>query len=260
MTGVLPVALERMTRIIGTVMHSSKEYVCVMQLHRPVEEDRLREVLKLFEGEIYQKPPLRSSVKRALRTRRVFRIELLEYTGKYALLRVDCEAGTYMRKLCWDIGLVLGVGAHMRELRRIRTGPFSEDSGLMVRLDDVAYAVIRWREEGKDDLLRRVVIPGEYSVCHIPKVLVRDSAVESLTHGAQLAAPGVAAVEEGVEKGGMVALMTLKGELIGLGKALASAQEMLEAERGIVVSPTRIIMERGLYPRMWKRQQAPQGA
>ncbi|WP_243637240.1 RNA-guided pseudouridylation complex pseudouridine synthase subunit Cbf5 [Aeropyrum pernix] len=260
MTGVLPVALERMTRIIGTVMHSSKEYVCVMQLHRPVEEDRLREVLKLFEGEIYQKPPLRSSVKRALRTRRIFRIELLEYTVKYALLRVDCEAGTYMRKLCWDIGLVLGVGAHMRELRRIRTGPFSEDSGLMVRLDDVAYAVIRWREEGKDDLLRRVVIPGEYSVCHIPKVLVRDSAVESLTHGAQLAAPGVAAVEEGVEKGGMVALMTLKGELIGLGKALASAQEMLEAERGIVVSPTRIIMERGLYPRMWKRQQAPQGA
>ncbi|GBF08872.1 probable tRNA pseudouridine synthase B [Aeropyrum pernix] len=257
---MLPVALERMTRIIGTVMHSSKEYVCVMQLHRPVEEDRLREVLKLFEGEIYQKPPLRSSVKRALRTRRIFRIELLEYTVKYALLRVDCEAGTYMRKLCWDIGLVLGVGAHMRELRRIRTGPFSEDSGLMVRLDDVAYAVIRWREEGKDDLLRRVVIPGEYSVCHIPKVLVRDSAVESLTHGAQLAAPGVAAVEEGVEKGGMVALMTLKGELIGLGKALASAQEMLEAERGIVVSPTRIIMERGLYPRMWKRQQAPQGA
>ncbi|BAN90123.1 RNA-guided pseudouridylation complex pseudouridine synthase subunit Cbf5 [Aeropyrum camini] len=253
-------ALERMTRIIGTVMHSSKEYVCVMQLHRPVEEGRLREVLRLFEGEIYQKPPLRSSVKRALRTRRIFRIELLEYTGKYALLRVDCEAGTYMRKLCWDIGLVLGVGAHMRELRRVRTGPFSEDSGLMVRLDDVAYAVIRWREEGKDDLLRRVVIPGEYSVCHIPKVLVRDSAVESLTHGAQLAAPGVAAVEEGVEKGGMVALMTLKGELIGLGKALASAEEILQAERGIVVGPTRIIMERGLYPRMWKRQQTPQGA
>ncbi|MCE4603664.1 MAG: RNA-guided pseudouridylation complex pseudouridine synthase subunit Cbf5 [Aeropyrum sp.] len=251
-------ALERMTRIIGTVMHSTKEYVCVMQLHKPVDEARLREVLGEFVGEIYQKPPLRSSVKRALRTRRIHKIDLLEYDGRYALLVVDCDAGTYMRKLCWDIGLVLGVGAHMRELRRIRTGPFREN-GFLVRLDDVAEAVIRWREEGKDDLLRKVVVPGEYSVCHLPKVLVRDSAVESLTHGAQLAAPGVAAVEESVEKGSLVAIMTLKGELVGLGKAQASASEILEAEKGIVVKPTRIILERGLYPRMWKPRRGEAG-
>ncbi len=245
-----------MTRIIGTVMHSTKEYVCVMQLHRPVPQERLLEVLKMFEGEVYQRPPLRSSVKRALRTRRIYRIELLEYDGeRYAVLRVDCDAGTYMRKLCWDIGLILGVGAHMRELRRIRTGPFSEDSGLLVRMQDLAEAIYRWKEEGSDDLLRRVIVPGELSVCHIPKVIVRDTAVESLVHGAQLAVPGVAAVEEGFGKGDLVALLTLKGELIGLGRAEMPWNEILESKRGIAVKPARIIMERGVYPRAWKKKE-----
>ena len=244
-------ALERMTRIIGTVMHSTKEYICVMQLHKPVDEDKLRRVLEEFVGEIYQRPPLRSSVKRQLRTKRIYEIELLEYNGRYALLRVDCEAGTYLRKLCWDVGLVLGVGAHMRELRRIRTGPFHEDKALTT-MHDLAIALLRWREEGKDDLLRRHVLPGEFSVCHIPKVIVRDTAVESLVHGAQLAVPGIAMLEEGFNKGDLVAVMTLKGELVGLGEALMSWSEILEAERGWAVKPQRIIMEAGMYPRAWK--------
>ena len=248
-------ALARMTRVVGSVIHSSKEYVCVMQLHSPVPEERLREVLREFEGRIYQKPPVRSSVKRALRVKTVNRIELLEYTGKYALLHIDCEAGTYMRKLCWDVGLVLGVGAHMRELRRVRTGPFHEDRGL-VRMLDVAFALLRLREEGKDDLLRRAVLPGEYSVCHLPKVVLRDSAVESVVHGAVLNIPGVSMVQDTVEKGRTVAMLTLKGELVGLGEALASAGEIIEKERGPAVKPKRIIMEPGLYPRMWRRKAA----
>ena len=240
-----------MTRVVGSVIHSSKAYVCVMQLHEPVDEDRLREVIGLFTGVIYQKPPVRSNVKRALRRKTINWIKLLEYTGKYALMIVDCEAGTYMRKLCWDIGLVLSVGAHMRELRRIRTGPFHEDK-YMVRMHDIAEALIRLREEGKDDLLRRTVLPGEFSVCHLPKVAVRDSAVEAIVSGATLAVPGVAMIQEGIRKGDTVALLTLKGELIGLAKALMSTEEVLQADKGLAFKPERVILEKGLYPRMWK--------
>ncbi len=246
-------ALARMTRVVGNIIHSSKEYICVMQLHSPVPEERLREVLEEFRGVIYQRPPLRSSVKRALRKKRINEIELLEYTGKYALLRIDCEAGTYMRKLCWDAGLVLGVGAHMRELRRIRTGPFHEDKNL-VRMHDVAMALIRLRLEGKEDLLRKVVLPGEYSVCHIPKVIVRDSAVESIVHGASLAVPGIVMVQDTIKKGDTVAMLTGKGELIGLGVAEMDAETIIQSEKGIAVKPKRIIMEPGIYPRMWRRQ------
>ncbi len=248
---MLPVALKRVTRVIGSVIHSSKEYICVMQLHRPVDEERLRSVLKEFTGVIFQKPPVRSSVKRAVRRKRVNSIELIEYTGKYALMRVDCEAGTYMRKLCWDIGLVLGVGAHMRELRRTRTGPFHEDKGL-VRLQDVAEALYRLRVEGKDDLLRRYVLPGEYAICHLPKVVVRDTAVESIVHGATLAVPGISRLHENINRGDLVALLSMKGELIGLARALMSSVEIIESDKGEAFKPERIILEPGLYPRAWK--------
>ena len=259
-TGVLPVALTRMTRVIGSVVHSTKEYVCVMQLHRPVEEERLREVLGLLTGKIYQRPPLRSSVKRALRVKTVNEIELLEYTGKYALLRIDCEAGTYMRKLCWDAGLLLGVGAHMRELRRTRTGPFREDRGL-VTLQEVNEALYRLRVEGKDDLLRRVVLPGEYSICHLPKVVVRDTAVESIVHGANLAVPGVVMLHEGIRRGDTVALLTMKGELVALAEALMTSEEVMQARRGEAFKLKRVVLEPGLYPRAWKRRaQKPGGA
>jgi len=248
------VALERMTRVVGSVIHSDKEYMCVMQLHAPVEEEKLREVLEKLTGTIYQRPPLRSSVKRALRKKKVYKIDLLEYTGKYALLHIWSEAGTYMRKICWDAGLLLGVGAHMRELRRIRTGPFHEDKKC-VWMQHVAEALLRLREEGKEDLLRERVLPGEYSICHLPKVAVRDSAVESIVHGASLAVPGVAMLHEGIKPGDTVALLTLKGELVALARAQMSSEEVLQAEKGIAFKPARVIMEPGLYPRTWKKKQ-----
>ncbi len=241
-----------MTKLIGYVMHSSKEYVCVMQLHKPVPEDELRSVLREFKGTIYQKPPLRSSVKRSVRKRSIYELELLEYTGSRALIRVSCDAGVYMRKLCWDIGLMLGVGAHMRELRRIRTGPFTENLNL-VRLHDLSEAVYAWKSEGREDLLRKMIMPGEILVCQLPKIVLRDTAVESIVNGAKLAAPGIAMVSDKVRRGELVALLTLKGELVAVGRALLDYNEILVAERGIMVEPIRVVLEPSLYPRAWKR-------
>ncbi len=252
-TGVLPVALEEATKIIGTVVHTGKEYVCVMQLHHEVPEDKLRRVLNMFQGEIYQKPPLRSSVKRSLRKKKIFSIELLEYTGRYALLRVYCEAGTYMRKLCHDIGLILGVGAHMRELRRTKSGPFHEDKGL-VRLQQLSEALYRWKNEGKDDLLRRYILPMEYAISHLPKVVIRDSAVDAIAHGAHLAVPGIVRLHEGIKRGDLVAILTLKGELVALGVAEMSSEEIAKASRGIAFRVRRVIMKPGVYPSAWKKR------
>lgn len=252
-TGMLPVALEEATKIIGTVVHTGKEYICVMQLHHPVPEEELKKVVKMFEGVIYQKPPLRSSVKRSLRKKRINRIELLEYDGRYALLRVDCEAGTYMRKLCHDIGLILGVGAHMRELRRIRSGPFHEDKGI-VRLQELSEALYRWKVEGRDDLLRRYILPMEYAISHLPKVVIRDTAVDAIAHGAHLAVPGIARLHASIKKGDLVAILTLKGELVALATAEMSAQEIEKARKGIAFRIKRVIMKPGVYPSAWKKR------
>ncbi len=252
-TGVLPVALENATKVIGNVVHTVKEYVMVIQLHEPVSEDRLREALKLFIGRIYQKPPLRSSVKRTIRIRRVHYIDLLEYNGRYALVRVGCEAGTYMRKLAHDLGLILGVGAHMRELRRTRTGPFREDETL-VKMQELSEAVYLWREHGVERLLRSMILPVEVATAHLPKVVLRDTAVDAIAHGADLAVPGIARLTNDVVRGCRVALYTLKGELVALGQALYSAEEIGGMEKGVVVRINRVYMKPGVYPSVWRKR------
>lgn len=250
-SGVLPVALGDSTKVLQGISHEDKEYIAVMTLHGDAADERIRGVLREFTGEIYQRPPVKSAVKRQLRTRRVYSLEMLERDGRYVLLDAKVEAGTYIRKLCYDVGEVLGIGANMRELRRVRVGCFGEDEA--VTLHDLADALYLWRRYGDDSLLRRYVKPVEYMVKHLPRIFIRDSAVDSVAHGAALAAPGVAKIEDGVERDRVAAIVTLKGELVALAKAVASTGEVLRMEKGIVAKPTRVIMERGVYPSAWPK-------
>lgn len=250
-SGVLPVALEDATKALRALAKADKEYVCLMHLHSDVPQHRLEEVLSEFTGEIYQRPPLRSAVKRQIRKRKIYSLQLLEREEKDVLLKISCEAGTYVRKLVFDIGEALGCGAHMLELRRVRSGPFAEDDTL-VKLQDVADAYALWKEEGREDMLRRVILPVEASVRALPKVVIRDGAVDAICHGASLAAPGVLRVETGISVGSLIAVMTLKGELVALMEALMTSKQMYEADKGLVAKPVRVIMRPGTYPRKWK--------
>ncbi len=249
---MLPVALASATKLVGLVMHSTKEYIALMEVHRETPPERIVEVLRMFIGKVYQRPPLRSSVKRTLRIREIYDIEVLEIEGKHVLFRVRCQSGTYIRKLCHDVGLILGVEAHMRELRRIATAHLREDFNL-VTLHEVSEALYLWKTYKDDTLLRKVVLPAEFIVAYLPKIVVKDTAVDAIAHGAQLAVPGVVKLHEGISRGDLVAIMTLKGELVAVGKAEMSSEEIVSASRGIAASIVRVFMEPGVYPRAWKR-------
>jgi len=249
-TGVLPIALEEATKTIQVLLESGKEYVCVMKLHSDMPEDRVREVLAEFQGKIYQRPPARASVKRRVRVRKVYYLDVLEIEGRNVLFKIGCQAGTYIRKICHDVGEVLGCGAHMQELRRTRSGPFTEDED-SVTLHDVVYLHSRWQETGDLEYLRRFILPMEKALKITPKIYVRDSAVDALCHGAHLTAPGVVSLEAGITSGTTVALFTLKGEVISLATATASTKEILEMKHGIVARNKRVLMPRGTYPKMW---------
>lgn len=252
-SGVLPIAVAEGTKVLMALSRSDKVYVAVAKFHGDVDEERLRAVLREFQGEIYQKPPLRSAVKRQLRTRRVFSLELIELEGRYAVIKMHVEAGTYARKIIHDIGEVLGVGANMRELRRVAVSCFTEDEA--VTLQDVADAYYIWKKYGDDTYLRSVLLPIEEIARHLPKIWVRDSAVDAVCHGAPLAAPGISKLEVPFSKGDLVAMFTLKGELIGIGRALVDSEEAKKMERGAVVRTDRVVMRRGTYPAMWKKGQ-----
>lgn len=249
-TGVLPVLIEDATKLVKVLQGSEKEYVALMRLHGDVSSEEVKRVLNLFVGKIYQRPPLKSAVKKRIRVREIYGIEVLEVDGRDVLFKVRCEAGTYIRKLCTDVGEILGVGAHMQELRRTKTGTF--DESITYTLHDLLDAYTFWREEGIEEYLREVIKPMELAVVDLPKIVIKDSAVDAICHGADLMAKGVLYIEKNVKKGEDVAIFTLKHELVALGKALMSADEMLKVRSGAVVDTTRVIMERGTYPSVWK--------
>jgi len=254
-TGVLPIALGRATRIVQTLLPAGKEYVALMHLHHEVELERLRKTLDSFTGQITQLPPIKSAVKRQERKRNVYYIDVLEIDGQDVLYSVGCQAGTYIRKLCHDMGVRLGVGAHMAELIRTKAGPFDESS--MVTLDDLRDAYHYYKEEGKEKFLRQCVFPVEERIPHMAKVWIFDTTVEPICHGTDLMVPGISKMHGEIRKGQNVAIMTLKDELVALGTAQLDGREML-AEKGLAVRTEKVFMEPGTYPRLKKESQTPQ--
>lgn len=249
-TGVLPVALENATRALDAMLVGDKEYVGVLQLHQDVDEERVRTMMSEFVGEVYQTPPVRSAVKREMRTRSIHEIEPLEFEGRLALFRVRCESGTYIRTLCNDLGEALGVGGHMTDLRRTRTASFPE--GESVSLNSLKDAFIQWKEEGDEASLRRVIKPMERMLVHLPRIFIKDTAVDALCHGASLAVPGVAKLEAGIKKGDLVAVYSVKEEGVAIMEAALSSEEIVDAKNGVAASSGRVLMEPGTYPKLWK--------
>ena len=225
-----------------------------MKLHSEVPENKVTKVLDEFQGPIYQRPPVRSAVKRQLRTRTIYYIDFIEMNERNVLFKVGCEAGTYIRKLCYDVGEVLGCGAHMQELRRTRAGPFIEDES-SVTLHDISYLFSLWQETKDESLLRKFVYPMEKALDLLPKIHVRDSAVDALCHGAHLTAPGVLSVDAGIKIGDTVAVFTQKGEAVTMAKAFVSSEKILKMDHGFVAKTQRVMMPRGIYPKMWHSNQ-----
>jgi len=251
-SGVLPIALQRATPLTRILLKSTKEYIVVMRLHKKVNYDKIIDVVSSFKGKIYQRPPIRSAVTRKTRIRTIYDIEVLEVENRDVLLRVFCEAGTYMRKLCTDIGDILGVGAHMIDLRRTKSGVFYEDDTLCT-MQDLIDAWVLYKEENDESLLRRYILPAEVTIMNMPRIIVNDGAVGALTHGAQLYVPGIVAFSPSIKKGDLIAILTIKGELIALGRSIMTSEQIKSADKGQVTDDTRVLMPRDLYPPIWKK-------
>ena len=250
-TGVLPITIEEAKKTTQALLLSGKEYICVTRLHSEVPEDRVRAVLSEFVGAICQRPPVRSSVKRRLRTRRIYYLNPLEIKDRNVLFQVGCEAGTYIRKLSHDIGEALGCGAHMQELRRTRSGSLVEDSSL-VTLHDISYFFAQYQDTKDEEYLRRFIQPMEKALRLLPRIIIRDSAVSAVCHGANLTAPGVLALDTKIHSNDTVVIFTQKGEAVSLAVTLASTEGILKKDHGFVAKTQRVLMPRGVYPRRWR--------
>lgn len=247
-TGVLPVGLGGAVRAMDALHYGTKAYVGVMRMHGNADRKRLEEIFKEFTDEIYQTPPMRSAVKRELRTRRITSLSLLETSERDVLFKVDCEAGTYIRSLCVDIGDAMALGAHLQDLRRTRAGVLTEDDAISLHDLKDAYEEHKAGDSGP---LRKMLRPKEVLLAQMPKIEIKDSAVDAICHGANLAVPGVVSLDERINKGGTVAIMTLSGEGVALGTSLMDSEEVMKRSEGFAVDVSRVFMPTGTYLRSW---------
>lgn len=247
--GVLPVALGRGTRVVEALLNAGKEYVCIMHVHDTLDEKTIRDTMASFVGKIKQLPPIKSAVKRDWRYRKIYYLDIMEIDGPDVLFRVGCQAGTYIRKLCHDMGEKFGCGAHMAELIRTKAGPFNDKE--MYTLQEVTDA-FKFYKEGNETFIRKVIKPIEKGVAHLPKVWVFDSTVEPLCHGTNLAVPGISLVESDIQVDEQVAIMTLKNELVAVGTTLLISREMVNNKSGIAINVSKVFMQPGTYPKVTK--------
>ncbi|CAO2815332.1 unnamed protein product [Amaranthus hypochondriacus] len=252
-TGNLIVCIERATRLVKSQQGAGKEYVCIARLHSAVPDvAKVSRALETLTGSCFQRPPLISAVKRQLRVRTIYESKLLEYDADKHLVVfwISCEAGTYVRTLCVHLGLLLGVGGHMQELRRVRSGILGEKDN-MVTMHDVMDAQWMYDNNRDESYLRRVIMPLEVVLTSYKRLVVKDTTVNAICYGAKLMIPGLLRFENDIDVGTEVVLMTTKGEAIALGIAEMTTAVMATCDHGVVARIKRVIMDRDTYPRKW---------
>lgn len=252
-TGCLIVCVNRATRLVKAQQGAGKEYVAIVRLHNALEDaSKLTKGLETLTGALYQRPPLISAVKRQLRIRTIYDSKLIEYTPERQLgvFWVSCEAGTYIRTLCTHLGLLLGTGGHMQELRRVRSGIMDESKHL-VTMHDLLDAQYVYETHKDETYLRRTILPLEVLLTNYKRLVVKDSAVNAICFGAKLMIPGLLRFDDDIEVGTEVVMMTTKGEAIALGVAQMTTPVMATCDHGIVAKIKRVIMDRDTYPRKW---------
>ena len=251
-TGVLPLMAGRCMKITNKVLKHRKSYIAVFRFKSTPSEGELDEIMARMTGRIYNVPPEISAVKVQVRTRRIFAFERLDMNEKDMVARITCEAGTYIRTMARDMGLMLNQAVELKELRREQSGMFSLDD--CVTMDAVADAVWLWKECGDESALMRIVHPIEKLLVELPQCVVKDSAVAALSFGAPLLRPGIVSVPAGIPVGQDMLITSLKGEAVGFVKLTVASDDIGALENGEVARPSMVLMDTEVYPRRWVKQ------
>ena len=249
-TGVLPLMAGKAMKLTKKILTHKKTYICVFRFATAPDETRLAEVMKQLTGRVYNVPPEVSAVKVQVRTRKIYTFENIEIKGNDMIARVHCEAGTYIRTMARDLGLLLNMKVQLKELRRDMSGVFTLDD--CVTLQELADAVWLWKECDRPEALIRIIHPIEKLLLDLPSATVKDSAAAALAHGAPLLRPGLVNIAAGVASGKEIYVQTLKNEAVGVVTLTADTDDIASMTEGEVARPSMVLMDGDVYPRRWK--------
>jgi len=244
-SGLLPICMGEATKLSGFLLNADKHYRTVFQLgektatgdaegevleRRPVDyitRSQIDEVLTEFRGEIQQIPPMYSAIKhkgqrlyklaqqgvvvdRKSRPVTIHMLQVLAFSQGLITLDIHCSKGTYIRTLAEDIGEALGCGGHVRELRRVGSGPFNESG--MVSLDGL-------RELAGEGFsaLDNLLFPVDSALSHWPQINLSEDVAYYLSKGQPVLVPHA-------PTHGKVRLYDAKQRFMGVGEILGDGR------------------------------------
>lgn len=251
-TGVLPLLAGKSMKVTKKILTHKKTYIAIFRCAEDPDADALASAMKRLTGRVYNVPPEISAVKVQVRTRKISTFDMIERNGKDFLTRIECEAGTYVRTMARDLGLMLGYKVELKELRREKSGRF--ELSKCVTLQEVADAYWLWKECDKPDALLKMIQPVEKLVLDMPAAHVKDSAAAAIAHGAPLLRPGIVDIDDKITSGKELAIFTLKDELVGIVKLTVDTNQLPNMDSGEVARPSMVLLEQDLYPRRWSVQ------
>jgi H/ACA ribonucleoprotein complex subunit 4 len=251
-TGLLTLLCGRATRLTAVLLQKPKRYIAVLRFKDEVDKDRISGLLDSLTGETYNVPPKESAVKVQVRTRVIRLAQLVDVddASRVFIVSFHCDAGTYVRTLAKDIGLLMGTGCELLELHREGTGGF--DDSMACTMQQLTDAAFLWREHDEDRGLARILVPVESILDDLPRIVVKDGEVAALSHGAPLARPGVVSAPKGLPVGSSALISSLKGEVVALATLSVATDSLPGMKTGQVATSQTVMMPSGVYPQTWQ--------
>ena len=252
-TGVLPLMAGKSMKLTKKILTHNKTYICVFRFASEPDSKMLKEVMSNMTGRVFNVPPEISAVKIQVRSRRIFTFEKLDFKNNQMVARVECEAGTYIRTMARDMGLLLNMKVELKELRRETSGIFKLED--CVTLQQLADAYWLWKELSQPEALLRIIHPVEKLLLDYPSVTVKDSAAAALSHGAPLLRPGIVSIDPAIGDGRDIVVNTMKGETVGIVNMLVTSDSVKGMDSGEIARPSMVLLNQDLYPRRWKKSE-----
>jgi len=252
-TGVLPLMAGKSMKLTKKILTHNKTYICVFRFASEPDSKMLEEVMSNMTGRVFNVPPEISAVKIQVRSRRIFKFEKLDFKNNQMVARVECEAGTYIRTMARDMGLLLNMKVELKELRREVSGIFKLED--CVTLQQLADAYWLWKELSQPEALLRIIHPVEKLLLDYPSVTVKDSAAAALSHGAPLLRPGIVSIDPAIADGRDIVVNTMKGETVGIVNMLVTSDSVKGMDSGEIARPSMVLLNQDLYPRRWKKSE-----
>ena len=250
-SGLLPLLSGKAMRLTGKILTHDKSYLALFKFGKELERNEIEDNMAMLTGKVYNVPPEISAVRVQVRTRKISKFDILDFDGTSLLTHIECEAGTYVRTMARDLGLLLDTPVELKELRRPTSGEFSLSQS--ITMQQLADAYWLWQEKGEEDAMLRILHPIEDMLSDLPRVVVKDGAAAALSHGAPLLRPGVVSIDDDLNVGTEVLLVTMKGEAVAIAKMSQNSKVIPDMNQGEVAKPNCVLMKEDTYPRSWKK-------